>query len=84
MRRCQEPNCLDEGEPCFVDLNMLEPSVYFCIEHRAAHGFCTNCGLRLADMQNTEQQKGDLCLLCLTELVEEDSPEALLNNSPTN
>lgn len=82
--KCQHPDCLAAGEPCFIDLNMLEPSLYYCLEHRVAHGFCTNCGLRLADLQEQAKNSGDLCLLCITELVEEDSPQALLNNSPIN
>lgn len=46
MLTCQEPNCTNEGTPCFYPDNDTEtPDCYYCTEHAYSQGFCYLCGL---------------------------------------
>lgn len=66
MMRCKHPGCRNEGEPCYINIDVLQPEVYYCLEHKEQHGFCLQCGVKLND-EEIEDHTG-ICIPCVVAL----------------
>jgi hypothetical protein len=74
VHQCQLRGCYNRGQGCYSSPEAPKPSGWYCVEHRAEHGYCTNCGLA-ASNERFEQGPGKgFCDHCWFDLFD-DPPD---------
>lgn len=77
-RKCQHEGCTEEGNPCYLDDDLLaDPqrvTEYLCCNHAPEHGYCWCCGRFFAGIESFDFGNG-LCEDCRVELLELEPDE---------
>lgn len=66
--KCQEPNCMEGGLPCFYTIGKdkhghpVQDTHYYCPHHGVANGYCETCGEYDATLGRDNRTQ---CLSCI-------------------
>ena len=75
IHQCQLKGCYERGQSCYASREVTKPTAWYCVEHRAEHGYCTECCIAVTNERFKQGPGKGFCDSCWFNFWPNDPPD---------